>query len=117
MRRRQRGRAEEGVRVEGEAGRGCRAAGVAGAWSPRGDRVLTRSGRGAGERRGAARRQARRAWGWAGPRRGGLARARGFAGPASAVGRETRRRPVKGEKPFSSYIFKKFSNTSFQISF
>jgi len=29
---------------EGEAGRGCRAACVAGAWRPRGERALTRSG-------------------------------------------------------------------------
>ena len=101
MRRRQHGRAEEGARVEGKVGRGYRAAGVAGAWLPRGDRVLTRSGRGAGERRGAARRQAVRAR-WAGPDE---RRARRQAKPASAVGRERRRRPAKGEIIFLNFHF------------
>ena len=44
MRRRQRGRAEEGARMEGEAGHGCHVAGIAGAWRPRGECRLTRSG-------------------------------------------------------------------------
>jgi len=44
MRRRQRGRAEEGARVEGEAGRGRRAVCVAGEWRPHGECGLTRSG-------------------------------------------------------------------------
>ena len=61
MRRRQRGRAEEGARAEGEAGRGYRATCVAGAWRPRGERRLTRLGAARGNRRGAA--QARRARG------------------------------------------------------
>ena len=54
------GAADEGERVEGEAGRGCCAACVAGAWRPRGERALMRSTRarervrraGVGERRG-----------------------------------------------------------------
>ena len=54
MRRRQRGRAEEGARVEGEAGRGCHTACVAGAWRPHGEHRLTRSGAARGNRRGAA---------------------------------------------------------------
>ena len=98
------GSADEGGRVEAEAGRGCRAAGVAGAWSPRGGRALTRSGRDARERRGAALGQA--------GRDAGLGRTRGAraAGAAAgragfAVGREGRRRPVKGEKHFSIFDF------------
>ena len=46
--------ADGGERVEGEAGRGCRAACVAGAWRPRGERVLTPVGalvRASGRRR------------------------------------------------------------------
>ena len=43
-----------------EAGRDGRAAGVAGAWSPRGGRALAQSGRDARERRGAALGQAGR---------------------------------------------------------
>ena len=38
-------------------------------------------------------------------------------GPASAGGPEGRRRPVKGENPFSNSIFKEFPNISFQIPF
>ena len=95
MRRRQRGRAE-GARVEGEAGRGCRAAGVAGAWSPRDGRALALVGT---RRAGMARRSAEaghaREVGWAG-HGAGERRARWQAEPASAVGREARRRPVKG---------------------
>ena len=99
------GSADEGGRVEAEAGRGCRAAGVAGAWSPRGGRALTRSGRDSREWRGAARRQARRARGWAGPRRGGLAWARevrwaGFGrGPRNGATARERR------KHFSKFLF------------
>ena len=52
------GAADEGERVEGEAGQGCRAACVAGAWRPRGERALTRSGVARGNRRGAALRHA-----------------------------------------------------------
>ena len=83
--------------MEGEAGRGCRAAGVAGAWSPHGGRALARSGRDARERRGAVLRQAGR-----GARE---RRALQQAGPASAVGREARRQPVKEEKHFSIFDF------------
>ena len=104
MRRRQRGRAE-GARVEGEAGRGCRAAGVAGAWSPCGGRALALVGT---RRAGTARRSAEagraREVGWAGcgARERG---ARWQAELASAVGRERRRRPAKGEKHFSIFYF------------
>ena len=52
---------------EGGADRGCRAACVAGAWRPRGERALTRSGAARGNRRGAALRQAGPAWA-AGPK-------------------------------------------------
>ena len=89
MRRRQRGRVEEGARVEGEAGRGCRAACVVGAWRPRGERRLTRSGAARGNRLGAA--QARRGAGqarhasWAGPNTGRASSGRG--------GRPSRLRP------------------------
>ena len=48
------GAADEGERVEGEAGRGCCAACVAGAWRPHGERALTWSGAAHGN--GAARR-------------------------------------------------------------
>ena len=47
--------ADEGGRLGADTGCGCHAESVAGAWPPRGGRVLTLSGRGAGERRGAAR--------------------------------------------------------------
>ena len=52
--------------MEAEAGRGCRAVGVVGAWSPRGGRALARSGRDARERCGAALGQAVRVR-WARP--------------------------------------------------
>ena len=55
------GSADEGERVEGEAGGGYRVACVAGAWWPRDERALTRSAR--------ARERARRAG--ARERRGG----------------------------------------------
>jgi len=107
------GSADEGGRVEAEAGRGCRAAGVAGAWSPRGGRALTRSGRDARERRGATQRRPDAvlgrldaALGWAergAHERGGGARRQ--AGPASTVGQEGRRRPVKGENIFLNFYF------------
>jgi len=72
MGRRQRCGAEEGARVEVESGRGCRAAGVASAGRPRGERALTRSGHDAARQRASERggRPAR----WAGPGRGELAR-------------------------------------------
>jgi len=81
------------------AGRGCRAAGDADAWSPRGERVLTRSGRGAAT--GAARgRRSQRAGlgrgevGWSGAG-ASLARWAGFGRRArsEAAARE-------GEKSF-----------------
>ena len=115
--------AEEGTRVEVESGRGCRAAGVAGAWSPRGDRALTRSGRDARERRGAAQRRPDTALGrpdtalgWAERRareRGGGDRP-GRLRPWAEKGGDG---PRKEKTFFSISIFKKFSNTSFQISF
>jgi len=102
--------------VEGEADRLRRAAGVAGAWLPHGGRALALVGTASGNGRGAARSRPDATLGWA-ERGAREQRALLQAGPASAVGREARRRPVKGEKKFSNYIFKKFSNTSFQISF
>jgi len=116
LRRRQRCSAGVGARVE-RSQAGCDARRASPVHGRHTAGVLCRGRNGERERARLSARQARRARGWAGPRRGGLVRARGFAGPASAMGRETRRRPVKGEKPFSEYIFKKFSNTSFQISF
>ena len=113
MRRRQRCRAEGGARVEAEAGRGCRAVGVAGAWSPRGGRALTRSGRDARERRGAAQRRPDvalgrpdAALGWA--ERG--ARERGGGGAATVragFGRGPRREATARErrKHFSQFLF------------
>ena len=55
MGRRQRCGAEEGARVEVEPGRGCRAAGVASAGRPRGERALTRSGHDAARQRAGER--------------------------------------------------------------
>ena len=105
MRRRQRGRAEEGARVEGEAGHGCRSAGFAGAWSPRGGRALALVGT---RRVGTARRSAEagraREVGWA-EHGAGERQARRQAEPASAVGRERRRRPAKGENIFLIFYF------------
>ena len=100
--------------LEGEAGQGCRAACVAGAWRPRGERVLTRSGAARGN--SAAQRWGRpgeqasveagraREVGWAG-RGAGERQARWQAEPASAVGRERRRRPAKGEIIFLNFHF------------
>ena len=59
------GSADEGGRLEAEAGHGCRATGIAGTWSPRGGLALTRSGRDARERRGAAWSRPDAALGWA----------------------------------------------------
>ena len=59
--------ADEGGRVEMEAGRGCRAAGIAGAWSPRGGRALALVGtRRAGTARRSAEAGSAREVGWAG---------------------------------------------------
>jgi hypothetical protein len=49
------GAADEGGRMEMEAGRGCHATGVAGAWLPRGGRALALVGT---RRAGTARRSA-----------------------------------------------------------
>ena len=100
-----------------ESGRLRRAAGVAGTWPPRGGRVLPRSERRAGT--GAAQRwagQTRAGLGWAEARWAGAGvgvRWAGFGrGPRNEAAARERRKA-----PFLNYIFKKFSNTSFQISF
>jgi hypothetical protein len=84
-----------------ESGRGCRAAGVAGAWWPRGKRALalvgTRRALANGEREQGSGAEAGRAVFGRGP-------------GSEAAARER-------EKPFSIYIFKKFLNASFQILF
>ena len=102
MGRRQRCGAKEGTRVEVEPGRGCRAAGVASAGRPRGERALTRSGHDAARQR-AGERGGRpgAALGWRGARRW---RGR-LAGPASAGGPEARRRPAKTENIFFNFHF------------
>ena len=104
MRRRQRGRAEEGARVEGEAGHGYRTVGVAGAWSPRGGRALTRSGRDARERRGATQRRPDAGAGL-GRTRG--ARAAGAAAGRAGFGRGPRREATARErrKHLSQFLF------------
>ena len=111
MRRRQRGWAEEGARVEGEAGRGYHAAGVAGAWSPRGGRALTRSRRDARERRGAAQRRPDATRGrpdaGAGLGRTRGARAVGTTAGRASFGRGPRREATARErrKHFSQFLF------------
>ena len=96
--------AVEGGRVGAGAGRGCHAAGDADAWSPRGESVLTRSGRGAAT--GAARRRrsqraglGRGEVGWSGAG-ASLARWAGFGRRArsEAAARE-------GEKSFFQIYF------------
>ena len=87
--RRQRGHAEEGACVEGEASRGCRAACVAGAWRPRGECRLTRLGTVRRNRRGVARSRPDVARGRPDARSGlgrGERRVWRQAEPASAVG-------------------------------
>ena len=120
MGRRQRCGAEEGARVEVEPGRGCRAAGVASSGRPRGERALTRSGHDAARQR-AGERGGRpgAALGWAGEARGaGAGGSLLQAGPALAVGQETRRRPAKEKKNIFQFSdFKEISNISFQIPF
>ena len=94
--------------MEAEAGRGYRAAGVAGAWSPRGGRALalvrTRRGAALGrpDARGAGLGRGEVGWRGCGARERG---ARWQAEPASAVGRERRRRPAKGENIFLIFYF------------
>ena len=113
MRRRQRGRAEEGARVEGEAGRGCHAACVTGAWWPRGERRLTRSAAARGNRRGAAQRRP--------DARAGLGRTRGVRAAGAVAGRAGFGRGPRSEAAaherietfFSNSIFNEFSNISF----
>jgi len=73
------GAADEGERMEGEAGHGCRAACVAGAWQPRGERRLTRSGAARENRRGAAQRRP--------DARAGLGRTRGVRAAGAVAGR------------------------------
>ena len=101
-----------------DAGCGCRAPSVAGAWPTRGGRVLTRSGRGAGERRGAARLagQTRAGMGWAEAKRAALREAGAAAGRAGfdrgprseAAAREGRK---ENFKLYFQEIFKyQFSN-------
>ena len=71
--------ADEGGRVGADAGRGCRAASVDGAWPPRGVRALAWSGRD-------AREWARRSAGQAG-RGARLGRTRGAREAGAAAGR------------------------------
>ena len=68
--------ADESGRVGAGSGRGCRAAGDAGTWSPRGGRSLPRSARGRAASRGTAR-----GWAEASAARDGVSR------PAHEVGR------------------------------
>ena len=99
------GSADEGRHMEAEASRGYRAAGVAGAWSPRDGRALALVGtRRAGPARRSAEAGRAREVGWA-EHGAGERQARRQAEPASAVGRERRRRPAKGEKHFSIFYF------------
>ena len=94
------------------AGHGCRAVGDADAWSPRGESVLTRSGRGAATGAARGRRSQR-----AGLSRGEVRRTRGLRWAGFGRGPEMRRRPAKEEKAFFICIFKEFLNAIFQILF
>jgi len=105
MGRRQRCGAEEGARVEVEPGRGCRAAGVASAGRPRGERALTRSGHDAARRGQARGGRPGAARCWAGPSEARRARRGRLAGPASAGGPEARRRPAKTENILFNFHF------------
>ena len=64
-------------------------------------------------------RQAIRARGWAGPRRGGLAWEAGAAAGQAGFGRGPRSEAAARErrKALFNYVFNKILNTSFQISF
>jgi len=108
--------AGEGGRVGTGSGRGCRAAGDADAWSPRGEQALPRSGRAArrvsGQARGGRPGVVRR---WAGPSEARRAREAGWAD--FGRGPEAKRRPTKEEKAFSKYIFKEFLNAIFKYYF
>ena len=116
MGRRQRCGAEEGTRVEVEPGRGYRAAGVASAGRPRGERALTRSGHDAARQRAGERGgRSGAALGWAGEARG--AGAGGSLGRLRLAGQKRGGGPLKQRTFFSISIFNKFSNNSFQILF
>ena len=108
MGRRQRCGAEEGARVEVEPGRGCRAAGVASAGRPRGERALTRSGHDAARQR-AGERGGRpgAALGWAGEARG--------AGAGGSVGRLRLAGQKRGGGPLKQRTF--FFQFPFSINF
>ena len=95
------------------SGRGCRAAGDAGTWSPRGESFLRRSRRGAATGAARGRRASAR---WAGPRRGGLERRGGRPGRLCGWA-ESEAAAREGEKLFFIYIFKNFLKASFQILF
>ena len=82
------------------AGRGCRAAGDADAWSPRGESVLTRSGRGAATGAARGRRSQR-----AGLGRGEVRRAQGLRWDGFGRGPVVRRRHANEEKAFFICIF------------
>ena len=106
-------------RVGAVSGCGCRVAGDAGAESPRGGIPLPRSRRGAatGARVRASGRKSRRAglgWGAVGRRGRSVRRAGGrLAGPASAVGPEARRWPVKEKNEDFQFKFSR----DFQFQF
>ena len=90
--------------------------GVDGAWPPRGEHALPRSGarRGASAGRRAEAGQRGAGQGWAEARRAAL-RDAGWAG--FGRGPEARRRPAKEKKPFFICIFKEFLNANFQTLF
>jgi len=89
------------------SGRGCRAAGDAGTWSPRGESFLTRSRRGAAT--GAARgRRSQRALGWAEARWVGTAR--GQAGPPVRLGRKRGGGPRRRKTLFHLYFQELFKS-------
>ena len=99
------------------AGRDCRAAGDADAWLPRGESVLTRSGRGAATGAARGRRSQR-----AGLGRGevGWSDVGALLAHWAGFGRRARSETAarEGEKSFfSKYIFKEFLNAIFQILF
>ena len=100
--------------MEAEAGRGCRAAGVAGAWSPRGGRALALVGT---RRAGTAWRSAEagraREVGWAGRGAGAVAGRAGFGrGPRSeAAARE------RIETLFNFLFSRKFQIAVFKYPF
>ena len=109
------------------SGRGCRAAGDAGTWSPRGGMSLPRSARGRAASRGTVR-----GWAEASAARDGVSRpARGVLGWAergearagdagwAGFGRRARSEAAayEGGKTFFICIFKGFLNAIFQILF